>query len=284
MADTPVVLGLVLLAALLHAVWNALIKASDDPWLTTLVVFVSGSVACSLGLPFVEPPARESWSYLAAGALLHNIYVTFLVLSYRFGDLSHVYPIARGTGPLLVAALSARVVGEPLSQMEMAGTALISVGILSLAVDRSLGTASGRRAAFFALGTGVWIAGYTLVDAMGIRRAGDPGPLSYVLWLQALEAVPFVVVTVVLRRRDLPAFVRRPAARRGIAGGLMATLGYSMVLWAYSLGAIAPIAALRETGTILAALIGTLVLGEPFGRRRVFAAGLVALGVVVLNL
>jgi drug/metabolite transporter (DMT)-like permease len=243
MADTPVVLSLVLLAALLHAVWNALIKASDDPWLTTLVVFTSGSLACGLGLPFVEPPARESWPYLAAGALLHNIYVTFLVLAYRFGDLSHVYPIARGTGPLLVAALSARVVGEPLSGMQLAGTVLISAGILSLAVDRSLGTGA-----------------------------------------QALEAVPFVAVTVALRRRDLPAFARRPAARRGVAGGLMATLGYSMVLWAYSLGAIAPIAALRETGTILAALIGTLVLGEPFGRRRVFAAGVVALGVVVLNL
>ncbi len=283
MADTPLVLGLVLFAALLHALWNALIKSSDDSWLTTLVVFTAGSVACALGLPFVEVPAPESWPYLVVGAALHNVYVTFLVLSYRFGDLSHVYPLARGTGPLLVAALSARTLGESLSPGEVAGTALVSLGILSLALDRSLATPEGRRAAFFAVGTGVWIAGYTIVDAMGVRRAGEPGPLSYLLWLQAVEAIPFVCVTAWLRRADIPAFVRRSGAR-GAVGGLMATLGYSLVLWAYSLGAVAPIAALRETSTILAALIGTLVLGEPFGRRRVAAALVVALGVVVLNL
>jgi drug/metabolite transporter (DMT)-like permease len=283
MADTPIVLGLVLFAALLHAVWNALIKSSDDSWLTTLVVFAAGSAACTLALPFVDPPPRESWPYIVAGAALHNIYVAFLVLSYRFGDLSHVYPLARGTGPLLVAAVSARALGESLSSMEVAGTALVSVGILSLALDRSLTTPRGRRAAFFAIGTGVWIACYTVVDALGVRRAGEPGPLSYLLWLQAIEAVPFVAVTVWLRGPEIPAFVKRSGAR-GAVGGLMATFGYSLVLWAYSLGAVAPIAALRETSTILAALIGTILLGEPFGARRVAAAAVVAIGIVTLNL
>ena len=283
MSETPLVLALVLVAALLHALWNALIKASGDPWLTTLVVFAAGSIACTVGLPFVEPPARESWPYLLVGAAIHNVYVTFLVLSYRVGDLSHVYPIARGTGPLLVAALSARVVGEPLSDTEIAGTALVSLGILSLALDRSLGTRQGRRAALFALATGVWIAGYTLVDGMGVRLAGEPGPLSYLLWLQAVEAIPFVTVSAILRRRELGAFLRQSGARSAV-GGLMATFGYSLILYAYSLGAIAPVAALRETSVILAAGIGTFVLGEPFGRRRVVAAALVALGVIVLNL
>jgi len=283
MIETPLVLTLVMLAALLHAVWNALIKASDDSWLTTMMVFASGSVVCASALPFVDVPARESWPYLALGAALHNIYVVFLVLSYRFGDLSHVYPIARGTGPLLVAALSARVLGEPLSSGETAGTALVCIGVLSLALDRTAATPQGRRAALFALGTGVWIAGYTIVDGMGVRRAGEPGPLAYLLWLQAVEAVPFVAVTLALRWRDIPAFARRSGAR-GAVGGIMATFGYSLILWAYSLGAIAPIAALRETSVILAALIGTWFLGEPFGRRRLVAAGFVAAGVVVLNL
>jgi drug/metabolite transporter (DMT)-like permease len=283
MSETPIVLALVLLAALLHAVWNALIKASDDSWLTTLMVFASGSVVCALGLPFVDVPARESWPYLALGAALHNIYVTFLVLSYRFGDLSHVYPIARGAGPLLVVALSARVLDEPISSGEMAGTVLVCIGVLSLVLDRTLATPQGRRAALFALGTGVWIAGYTMVDGTGVRLAGGPGPLAYLLWLQAVEAVPFVAVTVALRWRDIPAFARRSGAR-GALGGIMATFGYSLILWAYSLGAIAPIAALRETSVILAALIGTWFLGEPFGRRRLLAAGLVATGVVLLNL
>ena len=283
MSESSLVLVLVLLAAVLHAVWNALIKASDDSWLTTLIVFATGSVVCALGLPFVEMPARESWPYLVVGAAFHNIYVAFLVLAYRFGDLSHVYPIARGTGPLLVAVLSARVLDEPLSYAETAGTGLVCIGILSLALNRSLFTSRGRRGAFFALCTGVLIAGYTVVDGMGVRRAGEPGPLAYILWLQAVEAVPFVAVTVALRWRDIPAFLRRSGAR-GALGGVMATLGYSLVLWAYSLGAIAPIAALRETSVILAALIGTWVLGEPFGRRRLLGASLVAAGVVVVNL
>jgi len=203
------------------------------------------------------------------------VYVASLVLSYRFGDLSHVYPIARGTGPLLVALLSERVVGERLAPTEVAGTALVSLGILSLALDRSLARPDGRRAAGFALLTGIWIAGYTLVDGMGVRTNGDAGPLSYLFWLQAVEAVPFLAVTAALRWRDIPAFLQRSGARAA-AGGIMATGGYSMVLWAYSLGAIAPIAALRETSVILAAVIGSTVLGEPFGRRRLAAAAVVA--------
>ncbi len=281
MSQTPLVLGLVLLAALLHAVWNALIKSSEDSWLTTVMVFAAGSFACALLLPFVPVPARESWSYLALGALLHNVYVTFLVLCYRFGDLSHVYPLARGSGPLLVALLSGRVVGETLAAGEFGGVALISIGILSLALDRSVATPEGRRAAALALGTGVWIAGYTLVDAMGVRRSGTT--LGYIVWLQAVEAVPFLGVSLALRGRAVFAFARSAAGGRGALGGLMATFGYSLVLWAYSLGAIAPIAALRETSTILAAVIGTLLLGEPFGRRRILAAALVAAGVVLIN-
>jgi drug/metabolite transporter (DMT)-like permease len=283
MSLPPLVLGLVLLAALLHATWNALIKASDDSWLTTAVLFASGSIVCTLGLPFVPLPEPEAWPYLLVGAAIHNVYVASLVLSYRFGDLSHVYPIARGTGPILVALLSERVVGESLSPNEVAGAALVSAGILSLALDRSLSRPDGRRAAGFALLTGIWIAGYTLVDGMGVRSNGEAGPLSYLFWLQAIEAVPFLAVTAALRWRDIPAFLRRSGARAA-GGGIIATGGYSMVLWAYSLGAIAPIAALRETSVILAAVIGTTILGEPFGRRRLAAAFLVAAGVIVLNL
>jgi drug/metabolite transporter (DMT)-like permease len=267
-SQTPLVLGLVLLAAVLHAVWNALIKSSADAWLTMLMVFGTGSAACALGLPFVEPPARESWPWLAAGIALHNGYVVFLLLSYRVGDLSHVYPLARGTGPLLVALLSGRVVGEHLSA--------------SLALDRSVATPAGRRAASFALATGVWVAGYTLVDAMGVRRAGST--LGYIVWLQAAEALPFLLASLAIRRRAVLRFAASAAGRRGAAGGLMATLAYSLVLWAYSLGAVAPIAALRETSTLIAALIGTLLLGEPFGGRRILAALLVVAGLVALNL
>jgi drug/metabolite transporter (DMT)-like permease len=275
------VLALVLLSAVIHATWNALVKSSDDSWLTSCVLFGTGSLVCALGVPFADVPARESWPFLAAGVALHNGYMTFLLLAYRAGDLSHVYPLARGSAPLLVAAASGSVAGEFLSPSAVAGTALVSAGILSLALDRGLAREGGGRAVVYALTTGCWIAGYTLVDGLGVRRAGTT--LGYILWLQALEAVPFVLVTLLLRRGEVLAFARRSGGR-GALGGLLAALGYSLVLWAYSLGALAPIAALRETSTILAAWIGTAMLGEPFGRRRIAASLLVAAGVVALNL
>jgi drug/metabolite transporter (DMT)-like permease len=274
------VLALVLLAAVLHAVWNALVKASDDSWLTSCVLFGTGSLVCALGLPFVEVPARECWPFLAAGVALHNGYMIFLLLAYRIGDLSHVYPLARGSAPLLVAAASGRVAGEWLSPGAVLGTALVSAGILSLALDRGLARPGGRRAVVYALVTGCWIASYTLVDGLGVRRSG--ATFGYILWLQALEAIPFVLATLASRGSELTAFVRRSGGRAAL-GGVLAALGYSLVLWAYSLGALAPIAALRETSTILAAWIGTALLGEPFGRRRVVASLLVAAGVVALN-
>lgn len=285
MSGDSLVLTLVLFAALLHAAWNALVKSSGDSWLTSLMLFAAGSGACALALPFVAVPARESWPYLALGIFLHNGYIAFLLLSYRAGDLSHVYPLARGFAPLLVAAFSGRIVGEHLSPLEVAGTALVSLGIASLALERGAAGAAGAgrgRAAGYALATGVWIAAYTLVDGMGVRKSG--ATLGYIVWLQALESIPFVAVTLALRRGEVRAFAGSRAGRRGIVGGLMATLAYSLVLWAYSLGAIAPIAALRETSTIFAALLGTFVLGEPFGRRRILAAVVVASGVAALNI
>jgi drug/metabolite transporter (DMT)-like permease len=275
------VLALVLIAAVIHAVWNALVKSSDDTWLTSCVLFGTGSLVCALGLPFVAPPARESWPWLAAGVALHNGYMTFLLLAYRQGDLSHVYPLARGSAPLLVAAASAKVAGELLSPSAVLGTVLVSAGILSLALDGNLAREGGGRAVVYALVTGCWIASYTLVDGLGVRRAGST--FGYIFWLQALEAVPFVLVTLAVRRGELIRFLRRSGARAAF-GGVLAALGYTLVLWAYSLGALAPIAALRETSTILAAWIGTSVLGEPFGRRRLAASFLVAAGVVALNL
>jgi drug/metabolite transporter (DMT)-like permease len=274
-------LALVLVAAVIHAIWNALVKSSEDAWLASSVLFGTGSVLCALCLPFAPVPARESWPWLAAGVVLHNGYMVFLMLAYRAGDLSHVYPLARGSAPLLVAAASGRVAGEFLPVQAFVGVGLVSLGIGALAFDRGLARPGGGRAVVYALTTGCWIASYTLVDGMGVRRGGTT--LGYILWLQALEALPFVVGTVLLRGRALLDYARRSGGRSAV-GGALAAIGYALVLWAYSLGALAPIAALRETSTILAAWIGTSLLGEPFGARRIVASVLVAAGIVALNL
>ncbi len=282
MAPEFVVLALVLLAALLHAIWNALVAASDDAWLTSFFLVGTGSLVCLAAVPFVEAPDRASWPYLAAGVVLHNIYFGFLVLSYRAGDLSHVYPLARGTGPLWVAILSGPVAGEVLQSTDWIGVLLVCGGVGSLAFAGGGGGQRNVAAVAWALGTGVWIASYTLVDGMGVRRSDNT--LGFIVWLQALEALPFAAFTLLLRpRAEVLGFARR-GGLRGAVGGILAIVAYACVLWAYSLGALAPIAALRETSVVIAALIGTGILGEPMGRRRVLAAACVAAGAVALQL
>ncbi|HEX9843614.1 MAG TPA: DMT family transporter [bacterium] len=271
---------LVLAAAFLHACWNALVKAGRDPLLT--IAAVSGVSACisAMMLPFVAAPARAAWPYIAAGVLTHNGFKIFLILAYRVGDLSRVYPLARGSAPLVVAAFSGLVAGEALSRGELGGVALVSVGLASLALEpRSAGRTDGV-ALGCALATGLFIGAYTLIDGLGVRVSGSF--LGYSAWLFFFDGIPMLAMAAWLRGRRLPAYFRAGAAPALVAGSL-SLLAYFVVVWALQRGAMAPIAALRETGVIFAALIGRLVLKEPFGARRVLAAVLVAVGVGVLH-
>jgi drug/metabolite transporter (DMT)-like permease len=275
----PIVLSLVLAAALLHASWNALVKSGGDPFVRLAVVNAVGGL-CTLPLLFlVELPAAASWPYLVGSVIVHHGYYLALAYGYRFGDLSHVYPIARGIAPPLVACAAWAVAGESIGPLGLLAILVISGGIVSLAF-----TDDGRLVALkplaFGLLTGVTIAAYTLFDGLGGRAAG--AVLSYIAWLFVIDAVPFsVLVACRYRRRLRPALAAcwRPAA----LGGALSVLAYGLVIWAMSLAPMAAVSALRETSVIIAALIGTRVLREPFGTRRVLAAGLVAVGVVLLQ-
>lgn len=281
-----------LLAALLHAGWNTIVKASLGPRgaeradagtrLLTPALVVCVSSLAGLGMAsYAAPPAAESWPALAASVLIHTAYFVFLMLSYRAGDMSQVYPIARGIGPLIVALASGLVFGELLGVSATLGVALISIGVASLAWSRRLLAPEERLAVAFAVLTGLTIAAYTVVDAVGVRRSGSP--LGYAAWLMMLTGLPFAAY--VFRRAGRSALPFLAARwRAGVVGGLMTFAAYALVLWALSLGAVAPIAALRETSVVIAAVIGAVFLGEGFGRRRVVAACAVAAGVVLLNL
>ncbi len=272
---------LVLLAAFVHACWNALVKAGRDPLL--MIATVSG-VSCAISaalLPFVTPPARAAWPYIAAGVLTHSGFKLFLILAYRAGDLSRVYPLARGSAPLVVAAFSGLVAGEVLGRWELAGVALISLGLASLTFEPQRAGRTDAIALGCALATGVFIGAYTLVDGLGVRASGSF--LGYSAWLFFFDGLPMLTVAVILRGRSLGPFLRS-GARTAMVAGCLSLFGYFVVVWALSQGAMAPIAALRETGVIFAALIGRLVLKEPFGWRRILAAAGVAVGVVVLHL
>lgn len=293
---------LVLAGALLHACWNALVKTNQDRLLTLATVSGVGLIVGLSLAPFLPVPLPSVWPYLAVGVFFHTGFKGFLLLAYRTGDLSRVYPLARGSAPLLVAFVSGMVVQEWLSFMEMIGVALVSLGLASLALEKGLPRRGELGTLVFSLLTGVFIAGYTLVDGMGVRlstghipvdggtKGGDPTDsvaviLGYTIWIFIFDALPLIALTLWLRRgRGRLRAYYTASAIPSIAAGSFSLLAYFLVIWALSLGAMAPIAALRETGVIFAALLGTLVLKEPFGRVRLMAACLVAGGVALLGL
>jgi drug/metabolite transporter (DMT)-like permease len=183
----------------------------------------------------------------------------------------------------LVAIASALVAGELLSLREIAGVALVSAGIASLALGRA-GRGDGLKATLFAFATAGLIAAYSVVDGLGARRSGNT--LGYIAWLTVCDA-PAVLCYVLWRRgwRVAPALtLARPALRRAMIGGLIAMVGYGIAIWALSQGAMAHVAALRETSVLFATVIGTRLLGESFGARRLIAAGVVVGGLLLMNL
>ena len=285
--DTGVLL-LVLLAAVLHASWNALVKAGEDKLvMQTLVISVHGFLAMPL-LVFLPLPGPASWPYLAASALIHFVYYAGVIGAYRHGDLSQVYPIARGSAPALVALGAWVVAGEALSAWELLGVFTVSLGIISLTGlprrrNREGSGEDGARetkAIAFALLTGATIASYSLIDGLGVRESGSA--LSYILWLFALEAIPLTAFAV-WRRRGRVVETFRPHLKAGTIGSLLSGLAYGIVIWAMSVAPMAHVVALRETSVLIAALIGTRLLSEPFGRRRIAAAGVVAAGAILLE-
>jgi drug/metabolite transporter (DMT)-like permease len=269
----------VLVAALLHAGWNALLKGGTDRLATVVLLDLTGLVLAVLALPLVPAPAPPARVLLVGSVLLHVGYELLLLRSYRVGDLSQVYPLARGTAPLLVAAFAGLVLGERLGPWQLAGLAGVCAGLLLL-----LGAGAGRPgrgpAVGPALATGVLIAAYTVADGVGVRRAGTD--LGYVAWLFLLHGLPIPLVALAARGRDLTGGLRGQLGP-GVAAGVLAVAAYGLVLWAQRRGALAVVAALRETSVLVAALIGSLVFGERFGRRRVLAAAVLAAGIVVLN-
>jgi drug/metabolite transporter (DMT)-like permease len=289
MVVEPLIVGLLLMAALMHASWNAILKSDQSDRLATFgVIMTTGTVMglCAVPfLPWIEPAA---WKFLASSVAIHVLYYTFLLKAYSYGDLSHTYPIARGLGPLLVALVSGRFIGEHLRTQDIVGVLLLSFGLITLAMPlRNVVPRPGSRhglATLFAVLTGFTIAAYIIADGLGVRSAGPTFQhrLSYIAWLCVVEGPWLLVLAVVLRPRTVWTHLRR-TWWRGVIGGVIANVGYGIAIYALVLGPMAHIAALRETSVLFGALMGTLLLGEPFGGRRVAAAFVIVSGLVLMN-
>ena len=271
---------LVLLAALMHASWNALVKASPSKFLDVVAINGTSALVAALALPLLPPIDWTCWPWLAASVLLHQFYFAAVVGAYRFGDLSQAYPIMRGCAPMLVAIMGVALVGEQLTPMTWAGIALIVLGIIAPALIAARGIRLPGKGTAVAAVNAVIIACYTLVDGVGTRASGNSA--GYGMWLFLLIAVPIMAFAVAWRGRELRAYLRERWAL-ALLGGTLLMGSYLIALWAMTVAPVAAVAALRETSVILAAAIGTVFLKERFGGWRIPGAVLVALGIAALN-
>ena len=278
--DTAVFLA-VLGAAVMHAGWNAIVKVGLDRFSSILLMsIVQGAMALCL-LPFFAAPLAAAWPWLAASALLHIGYKLFLLRAYEHGDLSQVYPLARGTAPLIVALVGAIWLGESMTAGKTAAVAAIALGVIVM--SRSGGSLDRlpRKALLYALGTACFTASYTLVDGVGARIAETAS--GYVLWMFAGDALG--ITGFALATRGPGALGRLlPAWRSGIAAGGLSLGSYWIAIWAFTLAPLALVAALRETSVLFAMLIGVFLLGERANPWRWVSAGLILSGVVLMRL
>lgn len=272
----------VLAAALLHALWNALIKGGADRLVAMGWVSITSSTVGLAMLPFLPLPAAAAWPYLAASVVIHVAYRLFLVRAYAEGDMAQVYPLARGSGPLIVTLVGVGILGEALPALELTGVLILILGILVLAF-RGGAKALDRLqspAALYALATGVLIAAYTLADGIGARLALNA--TSYTAWMFALDGWP--VAATAIARRGWGWLRPSRTAAINVAGGLLSLAAYGIVIWAMTRAPIPAVAALRETSILFAMVIGLLFLGERLTVVRFLSGSAILTGVVLMRL
>jgi drug/metabolite transporter (DMT)-like permease len=275
------VFAAVLLAAAAHAGWNAAIKRGLDPLVTTVLIAVGAGVVAVPMIAWVGLPAAAAWPWVIASVIVHLGYFAGLIEAYRAGDMSQVYPIARGAAPLLTALVSTAALGERLGLLGWIGLLCLVGGVMMLSLRGGGDLAKlDRRAVGFALFTALTVCAYTVIDGIGVRASGHA--LAY-------TAAAFFGNAVIMA---LYGFARRGAKllaapwqlwRTGLGGGALQFASYGIALWAMTVAPIAVVAALRETSVLFGALIAVVVLREPLRPLRVAAAVLIVAGLVMIK-
>jgi drug/metabolite transporter (DMT)-like permease len=276
---TGAVVGITLAAAVLHAVWNAVAHGVSDRLVGFALIGVAYTVVGGAGALVLGLPPAAAWPFILASALIHAIYTLLLWASYQLGEFSQVYPVARGTAPWVVAVIEV-VLGHALPVLQLVGIVVISLGLISLALDGGRLSRAALPALGAAVATGICIAGYTVIDAGAVSTTPV---LVYAAWMFLLQG-PVLPLIALLRRGPGVGSQARPVLAAGLGGGVVSLAAYGLVLVAQTSGATAAVAALRETSIVFGAILGTVFLAERFGVRRVIAAAVVALGIVLVNL
>lgn len=271
----------VLFAAACHAGWNALIKVGLDPLSTTTLISIGAAAVALPFIPYFGIPAVAAWPWLIASVVIHLFYFASLIESYRTGDLGQVYPIARGSAPLMTASITTLYIGEQLSLIGWAGILALVAGVFLLSARGGREFAKlDRRSIGFALFTALTICAYSVVDGIGGRLAGNPHAYSLSLFV----GMAAIMVPYALYRNGVAVIpVMQKNWTRGLLGGAMQLFSYGIAIWAMTVAPIAIIAALRETSVLFGAAIAVVVLKEPLRPARIFAAILIVCGLTMIR-
>ena len=275
------VFAAVLFAAACHAGWNATIKRTLDPLATTVLISIGAALVSLMAVPFVGLPNAAAWPWVVASVIIHLLYFAALIESYRTGDMGQVYPIARGTAPLLTGLASPIVVGERVGVLAWTGILLLASGVflLSLRGGRDLAKLE-RRAVTYALLTSLTICAYSLVDGIGARSSGSANAYSVALFV---GIAPVMVLYALVRSGSGVLTDMARYWQTGLLGGALQLGSYGIAIWAMTLAPIAIVAALRETSVLFGALIAVVFLSEPLRATRVVAALMIVAGLVSIR-
>lgn len=276
---TPTLFAAILLAALLHALWNALAKRQAEGRVSVLLVSLCSGLFAAPFLPLVGLPVAAEYPWLALSILLHCGYCLFLGRAYRLGEFGQIYPLARGSAPLVTLLLGALLLGEVPGGLAVAGALVLVSGVLLMAWRGGIRLAPAALRAV--LITALFTAAYTLSDGAGARSAG--APVRYTLWLFALTAL---MMPLLMRWQSRTAWraLDLAAWRTGALGGALSLLAYGIVIWAMTQAPIGLVAALRESSVLFAMLLSWLWLGEKLGRVRLWAALVILCGILLIRL
>jgi drug/metabolite transporter (DMT)-like permease len=279
---TPAVTLAVLLGALCHASWNAIVRVRGDKILTITILITAAGILATPGLFIVGVPSAAAWPYLIASIIIHTGYNTFLALAYHHGELSKVYPLVRGSAPLLTLVISVSVLSEAVDLYGVIGIVVLAAGIMTLALDQGWrALLASPRGLLYAAATSLCITAYTLADGLGARAAATAH--QYVIWLFVLECLPLLVAVLILKRQAFFAAIGENW-KPGVLGGGLSLVSYWIAIWAMTVAPIPIVAALRETSILFAVLIGTLVLREKMTPIRGASVVLVLAGLLLMRL